>query len=169
MNRLLAVTFVGTTVLAASVFAARSDGEPGPGARGRRGFDVARMKAELGLSDDQVAQLQKMRSDGRSQAIRRQADLRIAQGELNDLIRAEVVDENAINAKVKQVTDLEAAGTRARVSQRLALRRVLTPEQLQKMESTMREHRREGRGRHFGPRGPRPGTPGAEEGPGSDE
>jgi Spy/CpxP family protein refolding chaperone len=167
MNRLLAVTLVGGTVLAASVFAVRADGEQGRGPRGRHGFDVARMQAELGLSEDQVGQLQKMRSDDRSQAIRRQADLRIAQGELSDLIRAAVVDENAINAKVKQVTDLEAAATRARVNHRLALRQVLTPEQLQKMESSMREHRRDGGPGHR--RGPRGSGPGADAAPDSDK
>lgn len=171
MKRLLAVTFVGSTILAASVWAARTEGGgPGPEARGRRGFDVARMQSELGLSDDQVAQLQKMKSDGRSQAIRRHADLRIAEGELQDLLRAPAVDEKAISAKVKQVTDLQAAGTRARVDNRLALRRVLTPEQLAKMESLRRDHVREGGPRgHRGHRGARPGDQGGEPGPGTDE
>jgi Spy/CpxP family protein refolding chaperone len=127
------------------------------------------MQSELGLSDDQVAQLQKMRSDGRSQAIRQRADLRIARGELNDLLRAQVVDEKAVAAKVKQVTDLEAAATRARVEHRLALRRLLTPEQFSKMESHMRQHVREGfRGRR-GFKGPRPdGAQGGPGGPGPD-
>jgi Spy/CpxP family protein refolding chaperone len=170
MKRLLMITFVGSTILAASVWAARPEGEPGPDGHGRRGFDVARMQAELGLSDDQVAQLQKMKSDGRSQAIRRRADLRIAEGELQDLLRAPAVDERAISAKVKQVTDLQAAGTRARVDQRLALRHVLTPEQLTKMESLVGEHRRGGGpGRHRGPHGPRPADQGGEPGPGSDQ
>jgi Spy/CpxP family protein refolding chaperone len=170
MKRLLAVTFVGSAVLAASVWAARPEGGPGPEGRGRRGFDVGRMQAELGLSDDQVAQLQKMRSDGRSQAIRRRADLRIAQGELHDLLRAPAVDEKAIAVKVKQVTDLQAAATRSRVEQRLALRQVLTPDQLAKMESAVRGHRREGgRRRHLGPHGARPGDQGGEPGPGTDE
>ena len=172
MNRLLTVTFVGSTILAASVWAARpAAGQgPGPGPHARGGFDVARMQSELGLSDDQVTQLQKMKSDGRSAAIRRQADLRIAEGELQDLLQAQAVDEKAISAKVKQVTDLQAAGTRARVDQRLALRHILTPEQLAKMETFMREHRRDGApGQRRGPRGPRPGDPAGDPGPGTDE
>lgn len=170
MKRLLAVTFVGSTILSASVWAARPDGGWGAGPRGQHPFDVARMQADLGLSDDQVEQLQKMKSDGRSQAIRRRADLRIAQGELSDLLRAPAVDEKAISAKVKQVTDLEAAGTRARVDQRLALRRVLSPEQVEKMRSLRREHHREGGpGQHRGPHGRHPGAEGGEPGPGDDE
>jgi Spy/CpxP family protein refolding chaperone len=170
MKRLLAVTIIGSAVLAASVWAARPEGAPGPGGRGGRGFDVARMQTELGLSDDQVAQLQKMKSDGRSEAIRREADLRVAEGDLQDLLKAPAVDEKAIGAKVKQVTDLQAAGTRARVDHRLALRRVLTPEQLAKMESLMPEHGPDGGpGRHRGPHGPHPGGPGGEPGPGTDQ
>lgn len=172
MKRLLMLTLAGSTILTASVLAARSEGgaEPQGGAR----FDVGRMQSELGLSDDQVAQLQKMRSDGRSQAIRQRAELRIARGELNDLLRAPAVDEKAVSAKLKQVTDLEAAATRARVEHRLALRRVLTPDQLAKMQTLMRDHAREGGPRrHRGFRGPRPnGGPGGEPGgpgPGSGE
>lgn len=168
MKRLLAVTFVGSTILAASVWAARPEGGPGPG-RGGRGFDVARMQTELGLSDDQVAQLQKMKSDGRSQSIRRHADLRIAEGELQDLLKAPAVDEKAISVKVKQVTDIQAANTQARVAQRLALRRVLTPEQLEKMQSLVRERRPGGPGRHRGYHGARPGDAAGEPGPGNDQ
>jgi Spy/CpxP family protein refolding chaperone len=168
MNKLLTVTFVGSTILAASVWAALPEG--GPAAPGRRGFDKGRIQAELGLSEDQVAQLQKMRSEGRRESIRRRADLRIAQGELHDLLRAPAVDENAIDAKVKQVTDLQAASTRSRVQHRLALRQILTPEQLEKMESLGRGHRREGwRGKHRGRRGPGSPGPAGEPGPGDDE
>jgi len=170
MNKLLTVTIVGSTILAASVWAALPEAGPGPGARGRRGFDATRMQTELGLSEDQVAQLEKMRSEGRSEGIRRRADLRIAQGELNDLLRAPAVDENAINAKVKQVTDLQAAATRSRVEHRLALRQILTPEQLAKMESLGRGHRRDGGPRkHRGHRGPGPSGPAGEPGPGTNE
>jgi Spy/CpxP family protein refolding chaperone len=169
MNKLLMATFVGSTILAASVWAALPEPGVGPAARGRRGFDAGRMQTELGLSEDQVAQLQKMRSESRSESIRRRADLRIAQGELRDLLRAPAEDENANNAKVKQVTDLQAAATRSRVEHRLALREILTPEQLAKMESLGRGHRREGGRKHRGHRGPRPSGPVGEPGPGTDE
>jgi Spy/CpxP family protein refolding chaperone len=163
MKKLLAMTFVGSAILAASVWAARVDGGPGP-ARAGRGFDVARLQAELGLSDDQIADLQKMKSDGRSQAVQLRANLRTAHGELQDLLQAPAVDEKAISAKVKQVTDLEAAATQARVAQRLALRRILTPEQLAKMASLKREHHAGGR---RGPHAPRSGDAGSEPDPGT--
>jgi Spy/CpxP family protein refolding chaperone len=151
MKKLVAMTFVGSAILAASVWAARGEGGQGPGRAGR-GFDVARLQAELGLSDDQVAEIQKMKTDGRSQAVQLRSSLRTAHGELQNLLQAPAVDEKAISAKVKQVTDLEAAATQARVAQRLALRRILTPEQLAKMDSLKREHHPGGRrGTHAPP------------------
>jgi Spy/CpxP family protein refolding chaperone len=169
MKKLLLVALAGSTMLAASIVAVRAQDGPGPeGRRGQR-FDVARMQSELGLSDDQVAQLEKMRSDNRSQAIRQRADLRIAQGELNDLLRGAAVDDKAVSAKLKQVTDLQAAATRARVEHRLALRRVLTPEQFTKMQSLVGPHRGDGP-RRRGFRGPRSGgEPGGGPAPGSDQ
>jgi Spy/CpxP family protein refolding chaperone len=120
------------------------------------------MQAELGLSDDQVAQIQKMKSDGRAQAIQQRANLSIAQGELQDLLRAPAVDEKAVGAKVKQVTDLQAAATQARVAQRLALRKVLTPDQLAKLDALPHGA---GGGRHRGRRGQHEGDPDAQPGP----
>jgi Spy/CpxP family protein refolding chaperone len=159
------VALAGAAALAGSVAVAQAQGEGEPGRRGPgRGLGVAAMRAELGLSDDQVAQLQKLRSENRSRHIRQRAELRIARGELHDLLRADSVDESAVSAKLKQVTDLQAAATRAQVEHQLAVRRVLSPEQAAKMDSLRRErvgprHRR---------RGPRPGAP-AGEAPEQDE
>ena len=125
--------------------------------------DRARIEADLGLSPEQSAQLAKMRTDGRKQAIRQRADLAIARIELQELMDAPVVDQKAIDAKVKAIADLQAAALKARTDQRLALKRVLTPEQQEKMKQLMRTRRaergarpaREWRGR--GPAGPGPG------------
>jgi Spy/CpxP family protein refolding chaperone len=159
MKRLGLAVVAGSAVLMAAGAMAQSEGGPGP--RGGRAFDVARMRSELGLSDDQVAQLTKMRSEDRAKSIRRRADLRIAQGELSDLIRAAAIDETAVNAKLKQVTDLQAAATRARVEHALALRRILSPEQVEKMQALRHERsgeRRRQRGLRRGRPAPEPGA-----------
>src|SRR5512134_350626 len=101
-------------------------------ARGRRAPrrpDPAALRAELGLSDEQAAQMEKIGADGRKLAIRQRADLAIARIELEELMNAPVVDQKAIDARVKAVADLQAAQLKARTDQRLALRRILTPEQ----------------------------------------
>ena len=120
-------------------------------ARGRRAPgrpDPAALRAELGLTDEQAAQMEKTWADGRKLAIRQRADLAIARIELEELMNAPVVDQKAIDARVKAVADLQAAQLKARTDQRLAMRRILSPEQQEKMKQLLKQRRAE--------RGPRP-------------
>ena len=63
------------------------------------------------------------------------------------------VDEKLVASRVKAVSDLQAAEVRARADRRLALRKLLTPEQQQKLRQLTRE--RSARARR--PRGAAPG------------
>ena len=91
---------LGGTVLATAQERPRREGRP----------DRAAIQAELGLSADQAAQIEKLRVEGRKQAIRQRADLAIARLELQELMNAPTVDEKAVAVKVKAVSDLQAAG-----------------------------------------------------------
>ena len=128
----------GTVVVAAAQEGPRRQGRP----------DRATLEKELGLTADQAAQLKKLRVEGRKQAIRHRADLAIARLELSELMDAPTVDEKAVAAKVKAVSDLQAAALKARTDERLAMRRLLTPEQQEKMKQLGQGGRRD--------RGPRP-------------
>src|SRR5262249_45349333 len=97
-------------------------GGPGEGRHGRRAR-IAHMKEALGLSDQQMDQLHKLRTDGEKTAIRKRADLRIARMELHELMGATTLDEKAVQAKVREVADLDAAMLRARVDGHLAMRK----------------------------------------------
>jgi Spy/CpxP family protein refolding chaperone len=144
---------------------------PAPGPRGeRRGpgaADPARLAHELGLNEQQTAQLKKLQLDGRKAAIRRNADTQLARLGLQELMDAPSVDEKALQARVKELSDLHAARLRARVDAQLALRKILTPEQQEKLKQLReqrprprfdREDARPGRGLRRGPgQGPRPG------------
>jgi len=133
--------------------------------------DPAALKAELGLSDEQATQLRKMWVDGRKQAIRQRADLEIARIELRELTEAPVVDQKAVDAKVKAISDLQAARLKARTDQRLAMRRILSPEQQEKMKQLAREGRRHRGSGEAGPwrerRSGRPGRSSPPSGPGA--
>jgi len=149
----LGILVMGGTVLVATA-------QERPRRAGREGrADLATLQKELGLTAEQAAQMQKAGADGRKQAIRQRADLAIARLELEELMAAPVVDQKAIDAKVAAISGLEAAGLKARTDQRLALRKMLTPEQQEKMKQLMRENR--------GPRGARPARSGRERRPGS--
>jgi Spy/CpxP family protein refolding chaperone len=96
--------------------------------------DVVALEKELGLSTDQVTQIKKLRAEARKQAIRQRADLAVARLELRELMDASTVDEKAVTAKVKTISDLQGAALLARTNERLAMRRILTPEQQEKLK-----------------------------------
>jgi Spy/CpxP family protein refolding chaperone len=123
------------------------------GPRHGEGPNPAVLKQELGLSDEQSAQLQKLRQEERKQAIRQRADMEIARMELDQALDAATVDEKAVAAKVQALTQLQAAAVQARVDQRLAVRKLLSPEQRDKMRQLTREHRGRDRGRDRGRQG----------------
>jgi Spy/CpxP family protein refolding chaperone len=172
------VAVAGALLVAGVVLAAKAQelpGRPGgpwgPGAGGpwrSGGPDPAALQAELGLSPEQAADLKKLRAEGRKQAIRQRADLAIARIELRELMDSPVVDQKAIDAKVKAISDLQAASLKARTERHLALRKLLTPEQQQKLKQMRQRRRVERPGRAFrrgrGPQGP--GMPPVPPGPG---
>ena len=121
---------------------------PGAGRRGGGPDRAGRLSAwrqELGLSDDQVSQLQKLGSEGRRLAIRRHADVALARLNLREAMQKTPADEKLVQARTKELSDLRAANLRARVDARLAMREILTPEQLQKAKELRGERRRERR------------------------
>lgn len=125
----------GLLVSGGMAFAAWPDGPRGPQrARRGQGPNLGVLKQELGLSDAQVSQIERLRADQHKAAIRRRADLQIAHVDLKELMAANTVDERAVAAKVKEITDLQAANTKARVDSQLAFRKVLTAEQAQKLK-----------------------------------
>ena len=139
----------------------------GPQGKERRMERKAHLKEALGLTDAQLADLKKLRSEQEKKKIRMKADAKIARLELRELMLAPTVDEKAVRAKAKQVSDLHAAAANDRVEAMLALRKIVSAEQAEKLMK-MKQHGRRGPGhgpRHqMGPRGPRHGGP---QGPGS--
>jgi Spy/CpxP family protein refolding chaperone len=103
------------------------DGRP---VRARRG-----LVRELNLSEQQSGELARLRSAGRKDAIRRRADVAIARQELRELLTAPQLDEKAVSAQVKKLSALQAERTQARAEGLLAMRRILTPEQLETLAS----------------------------------
>lgn len=135
------------------------------GAGGPGGDPEARLQARLGLNDEQMEQLHKLKLDRQKAEVQRKAALQVARLEMNELFRAASVDEKAVAAKLKVVSDLEVAGLKARVDERLALRKIVTAEQAEQIEKmVMGRHR----ARAAGARGRqgRPGQPGQRRGPG---
>jgi Spy/CpxP family protein refolding chaperone len=119
----------------------------------RRPDRRAAIQAQIGLTDQQVAAIRKARLDERKAEIRRRADTQIARMELRELLAAPTLDEAAISAHVKTLAELEAAGVRARAESQLAVRRLVSAEQYEKMQemrTRMGAERARGVRRRFG-------------------
>ena len=176
-----------------------ADGGPEGGARpegGRRGFGpreggmgpmmggmdpIVRMVSnpevadKIGLSDEQKAKLKELKGDREANRAA-QEKVRAATMKQLDLMKADKVDEAAVMAAIDEVFELRKAMAKEQAKRVIAVKSVLTPEQVAKAHEEMKKMfesrgdrgpRREGKGpREFkGPRnGPR-GEKGPQEGP----
>lgn len=107
----------------------------GPG--GMVGFFLNQAE-ELGLSDEQVAKLRSIRTETQKALIRKQADLRVAQIELEELLQNPTAKRADLEAKAKEVQRLQSEVWLTAFRARLDAREVLTSEQLKKAASLRR-------------------------------
>jgi Spy/CpxP family protein refolding chaperone len=96
---------------------------------------LARMlKAELGLSDDQVKQLMQIFSQMMKARIKQRADIRIAELELGELLEADSVDMGQVEGKLKAIEGLRTTLQLSLIKAHEQAKGILTPEQRQKLE-----------------------------------
>ena len=114
------------------------------------------IKAELGLTDVQQADIRKAMETAHRDRLRKSTDLKIANLDLRSLLRAEKVDEKAVAAKLAEAQAAQGALLKLRIDRALAMKRVLTPEQQKKLM----ELRSENRGQGMRPRMMKPGRQG---------
>ena len=113
---------------------------------------------ELGLTPEQEGKLRALRTEFEKESIRRTTDIRAAEVDLAALLEQERWDLGQVEAKVKQIGQLQADLRMARIRALDAGRGVLAPDQLRRVEQWL-----------FSPSGPpgprspsrprRPGTP----------
>ncbi len=142
------------------------------GMHGHRGFgergggmmrlaENPRVRAALGLTDDQVAKLHTIGVDAEKASVQNRADMQLRRIELRELMRADNPDESAIMAKMDQVNALQGKMEKARVQAMLSARSVLTTDQIKKLKAMRENHGMGGPGGHMMHGGPhRPGGPG---------
>lgn len=94
-------------------------------------------KQELGLTDDQVKALKTIKTNFMKEDIQKEADLKIAHMELQDLLQADKVDLPSVEKKIKAVSNLEADKKIAHIKAFEKAKEVLTPEQLKKQKECM--------------------------------
>ena len=95
---------------------------------------VRRLKAELGLSDEQVKQLTQIFSQMTKARIKQRADIRIAELELGELLEADPVDMGQVEGKLKAIEGLRTTLRLSLIKAHEQAKGILTPEQRQKLE-----------------------------------
>ena len=63
---------------------------------------ITRNREKLGLSTEQVRNLERLRNSFEKESIRKEADIRVAKMDLRDLLNAQPVDMSKVEAKVQQ-------------------------------------------------------------------
>lgn len=85
---------------------------------------------KLNLTEDQQSQIRKLHVDFQKKQIQNQAKIRLARLDLAQMLQADKPDRSAIEKAVRDVSALETDNKVARIDQMLAIRNVLTPDQL---------------------------------------
>jgi Spy/CpxP family protein refolding chaperone len=111
---------------------------------------MLRHREELGLSPEQVRTLERLRADFQREAIRREADLRIVEVELQTLLEADPADMAQVEGKVREIERLRADLRLARIRVIEQGKAELSPEQRQKLRSLLAHPPRP---RHWSSRG----------------
>lgn len=115
----------------------------GPGMSG--GFlNHPEVQKKLGLSDEQVEKLKANHRELEKRRIQTEADLEIARMEMEDLLRADELDKEAIDKQVETIGDLHKQQIRGMVDHIVAIHDILDSSQLEKIRGfmdKMRAHR----------------------------
>ncbi len=124
-------------------------GGPPPAGPARRWWRNPQVRSALGLTDEQVKQIEETWFSSARDEVDLRAAAEKAHLDLARLLHQERLDTEALEKAIDAVVEADAAISRHRLQGRVAIAKLLTPEQRQKLEQLMRQHR-----------GPRPGRKG---------
>lgn len=132
--------WIGGAVLAVALVATAVQAK---GHRGRQHHGGHRFEA-LDLSQAQKDQMRKLMTENRKQMIQLRADTQVARLELAELLRQKSPDTKAVDRAIEKVNAANAKVTESRARQKLSINRILTDEQLQKLEDMPKRRRGHG-------------------------
>jgi Heavy-metal resistance len=100
---------------------------------------MLRNRERLGLSAAQVKSLEKLRTDFQKESIRKDADLRVAEMDLNGLVGAEKIDMPKVEAKVREIERIRTDLRLSRIRTIQKGKEVLNAEQRKKLHELLAE------------------------------
>jgi hypothetical protein len=102
---------------------------------------MLRNREKLGLSADQTRNLEQLRENFQKDSIRKEADLRVAEMDLNGLLEAQPVDMAKVEAKLREIERLRADLRLARIRTIEKGKDQLTTDQRKKLQELLSDHR----------------------------
>jgi Spy/CpxP family protein refolding chaperone len=106
------------------------------------GRDRGEMADELGLTDEQMESMKDIRYNFRKAQIGLRAELKTARLELRHLMMEENPNQGQISKLVDKIADTQKELLKQRVDRKLAMKEILTAEQLKKFMRMRGEHRK---------------------------
>ncbi len=100
---------------------------------------MLRNREKLGLSDDQVRRMEQLRTEFEKESIRKDADIRIAEMDLEALLDTPNVDMAKVEAKVREIEKTRADLRLARIRAIEKGKGQLTPDQRKKLQEMLTE------------------------------
>jgi hypothetical protein len=116
-------------------------------------------REELGLSSAQVQSLERLRADFQKEAIRADADLRVSEMDLTQLLAAQPVDMSAVEGKIRGIEKRRADLRLARVRTIESGRAVLSADQREKLRALLAQQQPAMRAFPTAPAPPPPTSP----------
>ncbi len=143
---LLAVMVMLVVVVEARGFGRKYAGMPGMGfSEAGWGHNLGMLllnRAELGLSEQQVKKIQEMCNSHQETVIRKQSEIRLLQHKLRQLYWVDKIDRKEAEKLIKDSDALKTELKLLALQHNLAVRELLSPEQIGKLQELRRERMR---------------------------
>ena len=124
---IIIVVLVASVAVVASAYALQPDERPG--SHKKFGF-----KKYLGLSDEQLAKMKELRNNFRNDTRDLRYNLAIKRLEMRKLFTDPKTDDATLLAKQKEISKLRQQLSDKRAAKKIAWRKILTPEQIAKLD-----------------------------------
>ncbi|MGA9998145.1 MAG: periplasmic heavy metal sensor, partial [Pyrinomonadaceae bacterium] len=104
-----------------------------------QGDQIRKQIGDLDLSPDQIEKIRTIYNENKDERQRVNQRLRRAQRSLDEAIDSDNPNEAEVNARAREFAEAQAAARQMRALTEIRIRRVLTPEQLNKLRNMRRE------------------------------
>ncbi|MGB9182180.1 MAG: periplasmic heavy metal sensor [Pyrinomonadaceae bacterium] len=104
-----------------------------------QGDQIRKQIGDLDLSPDQIEKIRTIYNENKVERQRVNQRLRRAQRSLDEAIDSDNPNETEVNARAREFAEAQAAARQMRALTEIRIRRVLTPEQLNKLRNMRRE------------------------------